>query len=60
LVNDLLRAKGLMLKAGTVVDAMLIPAPNSTKNHSGKRDPEMHQKKGNQWYFGMRRTSDCP
>ena len=55
LVNDLLRDKGLMLKAGTVVDATLIAAPSSTKNASGERDPEMHQtKKGNQWYFGMK------
>ncbi|HHT9769635.1 TPA: IS5 family transposase [Legionella pneumophila] len=55
LVNDLLRDKGLMLKAGTVVDATLISAPSSTKNTSGERDPEMHQtKKGNQWYFGMK------
>jgi IS5 family transposase len=29
-VNDNLRAKGLLLKAGTVVDATLIPAPSST------------------------------
>ncbi len=55
LINDLLRQKGLMLKAGTVVDATLIAAPSSTKNASGERDPEMHQaKKGNQWYFGMK------
>ncbi|MDB0554414.1 IS5 family transposase, partial [Ralstonia solanacearum] len=55
LVNDLLRDKGLMLRAGTVVDATLISAPSSTKNASGERDPEMHQsKKGNQWYFGMK------
>ena len=54
-INDLLRAKGLMLKAGTVVDATLIAAPSSTKNASGERDPEMHQsKKGNQWYHGMK------
>jgi IS5 family transposase len=54
-VNELLRAKGLMLKAGTVVDATLIAAPSSTKNSTGKRDPEMHQsKKGNQWHFGMK------
>jgi transposase, IS5 family len=27
----------------------------STKNESGKLDPEMHQvKKGNEWYFGMK------
>ena len=55
LVNDLLIAKGLLLKAGTVVDATLISAPSSTKNQSGTRDPEMHQsKKGNQWFFGMK------
>ena len=55
LVNELLCAKGLMLRAGTVVDATLIAAPSSTKNASGERDPEMHQsKKGNQWYFGMK------
>lgn len=54
-VNELLCAKGLMLRAGTVVDATLIAAPSSTKNASGERDPEMHQsKKGNQWYFGMK------
>ena len=54
-VNALLLAKGLMLKTGTVVDATLIAAPNSTKNSTGKRDPEMHQtKKGNQWHFGMK------
>jgi len=54
-VNALLQAKGLQLKAGTVVDATLIAAPSSTKNQSGERDPEMHQsRKGNQWYFGMK------
>jgi IS5 family transposase len=55
LVNELLGAKGLLLRAGTVVDATLIAAPSSTKNASGERDPEMKQsKKGNQWYFGMK------
>jgi transposase, IS5 family len=54
-VNVILQRHGLMLKAGTVVDATLIAAPSSTKNQSGERDPEMHQaKKGNQWYFGMK------
>ncbi|WP_119157587.1 IS5 family transposase, partial [Caldimonas tepidiphila] len=54
-VNELLRDKGLMLRAGTVVDATLISAPSSTKNASGERDPEMHQsKKGQQWFFGMK------
>ncbi len=55
LVNDLLREKGLMLKAGTLVDATLIAAPSSTKNADGERDPKMHQtKKGNNYYFGMK------
>lgn len=54
-VNDLLSAKGVMLKSGTVVDATLIAAPSSTKNSSGERDPEMKQsRKGQQWYFGMK------
>jgi len=54
-INELLNAKGLLLRAGTVVDATLIAAPSSTKNASGERDPEMHQsKKGKQWYFGMK------
>jgi IS5 family transposase len=54
-INDLLCSKGLMLRAGTVVDATLIAAPSSTKNASGERDPEMKQsQKGNQWFFGMK------
>ena len=54
-VNELLSKKGLLLKAGTAVDATLIAAPTSTKNKDKKRDPEMHSsKKGNQWYFGMK------
>ena len=54
-INALLQAKGLLLRAGTVVDATLIAAPSSTKNEGKERDPEMHQsKKGNQWHFGMK------
>lgn len=54
-VNATLIDKGLLLKSGTVVDATLIAAPSSTKNSTGKRDPEMHQtKKGNQWHHGMK------
>ena len=50
-----LQAAGLLLRQGTIVDATIIAAPSSTKNSTGKRDPEMHQaKKGNQWYFGMK------
>ena len=54
-VNELLTQRGLLLKAGTAVDATLIAAPTSTKNKDKKRDPERHSsKKGNQWYFGMK------
>lgn len=54
-VNELLAQQGLLLKAGTAVDATLIAAPSSTKNKDKSRDPEMHQsKKGQQWYFGMK------
>ena len=54
-INELLRGKGLMLRARTVVDATLIAAPSSTKNADSERDPAMHQtKKGNQYFFGMK------
>ena len=54
-VNDLLAAQGLLLKAGTAVDATLIAAPSSTKNKDKKRDPEMHSsQKGNECHFGMK------
>ncbi len=54
-VNALLSQRGLMLQAGTVVDATLIAAPSSTKNNDKERDPEMHSsKKGEQMYFGMK------
>jgi transposase, IS5 family len=48
-VNDLLTEKGLLLKAGTAVDATIIGAPSSTKNKDKTRDPEMHStQKGKQ------------
>jgi IS5 family transposase len=54
-VNLYLETKGIRISTGTIVDATIIHAPSSTKNSSGKRDPEMHQtKKGNQWYFGAK------
>jgi IS5 family transposase len=46
-----LKANGMAMKQGTIIDATLIAAPSSTKNKARERDPEMHQtKKGNQWY----------
>ena len=51
-VNELLEQRGLLLKAGTAVDATLIAAPSSTKNKDKARDPEMHSsQKGNEWHF---------
>jgi len=50
-----LKANGMAMKQGTIVDATLIAAPSSTKNEKKERDPEMHQTcKGKQWYFGMK------
>lgn len=54
-MNLHLEERGIQVSKGSMVDATIIHAPSSTKNSSGKRDPEMHQtKKGNQWYFGMK------
>lgn len=54
-VVNRLKARGLMLMKGTIVDSTLISSPSSTKNEKKERDPEAHQvKKGNQWYFGYK------
>lgn len=54
-INAHLKAQGLLVSKGTMVDATLIHAPSSTKNREQARDPEMRQtKKGKQWYFGMK------
>ena len=54
-VNAHLKASGLRLSTGTIVDATIISAPSSTKNQSGTRDPDMKPtRKGQQWYFGMK------
>lgn len=52
-VNRHLQQHGVRISRGTIVDATIIAAPSSTKNASGERDPEMHQK-GNEWHFGMK------
>ena len=50
-----LKANGMAMKQGTIIDATIIAAPSSTKNEKRERDPEMHQtKKGNQWFYGMK------
>ena len=54
-VQIVLEREGKQVRGGTIVDATIIEAPNSTKNSSGQRNPEMHSvKKGTKWYFGMR------
>lgn len=54
-INEHLRARGLRLEKGTLVDASIFNAPSSTKNQDKARDPQMHQtRKGNQWYFGAK------
>ena len=70
LANDLTRAlfdeinahladKGLLMRAGTIVDATIIAAPSSTKNKDSARDPEMHEtKKGNQWRVSRTQAAD--
>jgi IS5 family transposase len=51
----LLEARGLLLRAGTIVDATIIAAPSSTKNASATRDPEMKQtRKSRNWHFGIK------
>ena len=50
-INAHLAEQGLLMRAGTIVDATIIAAPSSTKNAEGEREPDMHQtKKGTQWY----------
>jgi len=50
-----LKANGMAMKQGTIIDATIIAAPSSTKNKNRERDPEMHQTcKGKQWHFGMK------
>lgn len=54
-VSTLLAERGVLLRAGTMVDATIIAAPSSTRNAGHRRDPEMHQtKKGNVWHFGLK------
>ncbi|MEI6110818.1 MAG: IS5 family transposase [Cyanobium sp. ELA712] len=44
-----LKANGMAMKQGTIIDATLIAAPSSTKTKKKERDPAMHQTKiGNQ------------
>jgi IS5 family transposase len=42
IVKAHLSARGMTMRQGTIVDAILIAAASSTKKKEGKRDPEMH------------------
>ncbi len=54
-VNAHLDSHGLVLKAGTIVDATLVAAPVSKKNRRKERDPEMSStRKNNTWHFGAK------
>lgn len=54
-VSEVLQAQGLKVGNGTIVDATIVSAPNSTKNPQKERDPVMHQtRKCQQWFFGMK------
>jgi transposase, IS5 family len=55
LVRDQLQDKGILIREGTVTDATIISAAESTKNKSKSRDKEMGvTRKGSKWYFGMK------
>jgi IS5 family transposase len=54
-INSHLEGKGLVYKAGTIVDATILEAPVNRKNASGERDPQMSStKKNNKWHFGAK------
>ncbi len=44
-INGHLKARGLRVSKGSMVDATIIHAPSSTKNQDRARDPEIHQTK---------------
>lgn len=54
-VQEVLAKEGKLVCGGTIVDATIVEAADSTKNKNKTRDPEMHSvRKGNKWYYGMR------
>lgn len=54
-INAHLKANGLPVSKGAMVDAALIHAPSPTKNQGKARDPDMRPtQKNGQWYFGMK------
>jgi len=54
-VVELLEARGLILRKGTIVDSTVIAAPSRTDNEKRERDPEAAStKKGSGWHFGFK------
>lgn len=55
-VQQIIAAQGMEVRGGSIVDATIIQAPDSTRNAQNKRlDEEMHStRKGNQYYYGAR------
>ncbi len=52
-VNTHLDAHGLVLKAGTIVDATLLVVPVSKQNARKEADPDMRStRQSHTWYFG--------
>jgi IS5 family transposase len=47
-VKEHLKANGIAMKQGSIIDATIIAAPSSTKNEKRERDSEMHQTKKRQ------------
>lgn len=51
-INAHLKAQGLLVSKGTMIDATLTHMPSLTKNREQVRGPEMRQtKKGKPWYL---------
>jgi len=55
IINDTLEERRLLMTGGTMVDATIIQAAQSTKNREKQRVPVMHlTEKSNEWHFGMK------
>jgi IS5 family transposase len=53
--NSYLKEQGMSMKQRTIINAVLIASPSTTKNKKGRRDPELHQThKGKQCCFVMK------
>ncbi len=59
MVKAHLKARGMAMKQGTIIDATLIAAPSSTKNKRWERDPEMHQTRTEGFAYAMKIHHRC-